>query len=132
MQPPMKLQRRPGQTSLTMRLKSATAAPPGPPASPIAFSADGSKLLYVRVENTYSGDRLNSSPQVLDLATAKSEAITTHTNFASFPVPSPDGKHVAYLYPRDGAERNFQDVFVVDGMKGDGTNVTRSIDRNFF
>jgi dipeptidyl aminopeptidase/acylaminoacyl peptidase len=117
-------------TSGTWSLPSAV--PPGPPASPIAFSADGSKLIYVRVENTYSGDRLNSSPQVLDLATAKSEAITTHAKFASFPVPSPDGKHVAYLYPRDGLERNFQDVFVVDGMKGDGNNVTRSIDRNFF
>jgi len=106
--------------------------PPGPPASPIAFSADGTKLIYVRVENTYSGDRQNSSPQALDLATAKSEPITTHVKFASFPVPSPDGKHVSYLYPRDGVERNFQDVFIVDGMKGDGANVTRSIDRNFF
>src|SRR5580692_6576365 len=55
--------------------------PPGPPASPIAFCADGAKLIYVRVENTYSGDRLNSSPQIMDLATGKSEAITTHTKF---------------------------------------------------
>jgi len=127
----------PAAGGVAKRLTSGTwslpvAVPPGPPASLITFSADGSKLIYVRVENTYSGDRINSSPQVLDLATAKSEAITTHTKFASFPVPSPDGKHVAYLYPRDGVERNNQDVFVVDGMKGDGSNVTRSLDRNFY
>src|SRR6185437_1075078 len=33
------------------------AFPPGPPASPIAFTPDGSKIVYVRLENTYSGDR---------------------------------------------------------------------------
>ena len=108
------------------------AFPPGPPASPIAFTPDGSKLIYVRLENTYSGDRRNSSPQVLDLATGKSEAVTTHTMYASFPVPSPDGAHVAYLYPRDGVDRNYGDIYVTDGLKGDGENATRAIDRNFF
>ena len=119
------------------RLTSGTwslpvAFPPGPPASPIAFTPDGGKLIYVRLENTYSGDRHNSDPQLLDLATGKSEAITTHTMYASFPVPSPDGKHVAYIYSRDGNDRNYQDIYVVDGLKGDGENITRTIDRNFF
>lgn len=108
------------------------AFPPGPPASPIAFTPDGSKLIYVRIENTYSGDRRYASPQVLDLASGKSEPVTTHTMYASFPVPSPDGAHMAYLYPRDGIDRNYQDIYVVDGLKGDGENVTRPIDRNFF
>ena len=108
------------------------AFPPGPPASPIEFTPDGSKLIYVRLENTYSGDRRYSSPQVLDLASGKSEPMTTHTKWASHPVISPDGAHVAYIYPRDGVERNFQDIYVVDGFKGDGENITRAIDRNFF
>jgi dipeptidyl aminopeptidase/acylaminoacyl peptidase len=68
----------------------------------------------------------------MDLATGTSEAITTHTKFASFPVPSPDGKRIAYLYPRDGLNRNFQDVFLVDGIKGDGSDITQPIDRNFY
>lgn len=108
------------------------AFPPGPPASPIAFTPDGAKILYVRLENTYSGDRRYSSPQVLDLATGKSEAITTHKMHASFPVPSPDGEHVAYVFPRDGVEHNYQDIYVVNGLHGDGENITRGIDRNFF
>jgi dipeptidyl aminopeptidase/acylaminoacyl peptidase len=119
------------------RLTSGTwslpvAFPPGPPASPIAFTPDGSKLIYVRLENTYSGDRRYSSPQVLDLASGKSEAITTHRMYAAFPMLSPDGMHVAYVYPRDGVDRNYQDIYVVAGLKGDGENITRSIDRNFF
>lgn len=108
------------------------AFPPGPPASPIAFTPDGKKLIYVRLENTYSGDRKFSSPQVLDIATGKSEAITTHTAWAGFPVVSPDGAHVAYLYLRDGLERNYQDIYVTDGLKGDGKNLTEEIDRNFY
>lgn len=108
------------------------AFPPGPPASPIAFTPDGTKILYVRLENTYSGDRRYSSPQVLDLATGKSEAITTHKMHASFPVPSPDGEHIAYVFPRDGVEHNYQDIYVVNGLQGDGENITRGIDRNFF
>jgi dipeptidyl aminopeptidase/acylaminoacyl peptidase len=108
------------------------AFPPGPPASPISFTPDGSKLLYVRLENTYSGDRRMSSPQVLDLATSQSEPITTHTKDASFPFPSPDGQHVAYVFPRDGVERNYNDIYVTSGLKGDGDNLTRSLDRNFF
>jgi dipeptidyl aminopeptidase/acylaminoacyl peptidase len=108
------------------------AFPPGPPASPIAFNSDGTKLIYVRLQNTYSGDRGNSSPQVLDMATGKSEPITTHTKLASFPVPSPDGSHIAYVYQRDGLESMYRDVYVVAGLKGDGNAVTRSIDRNFY
>src|ERR1700739_4865636 len=108
------------------------AFPPGPPASPIAFTPDGNKLVYVRLENTYSGDRRYSTPQVLDIATGKSEPITTHTMYSTQPVPSPDGSHVAYVYPRDGADRNYQDIYVVNGLKGDGDNLTRTIDRNFF
>ena len=108
------------------------AFPPGPPASPIAFTPDGNKLVYVRLENTYSGDRRNSSPQVLDLASGKSEPITTHTMYSTQPLPSPDGSHLAYIYPRDGTDRNYQDIYVVDGLKGDGDNITHAIDRNFF
>ncbi|HKD61070.1 MAG TPA: S9 family peptidase, partial [Terracidiphilus sp.] len=101
-------------------------------ASPIEFTPDGNKLIYVRLENTYSGDRRLSSPQVLDLASGKSEPITTHRMYATQPVSSPDGSHVAYNYPRSGADRDYQDIFVVNGLKGDGDNITRTIDRNFF
>ena len=119
------------------RLTSGTwslpvAFPPGPPASPIGFTPDGTRLVYVRLENAYSGDRINSSPQMLDLATGKSEPITGHTKYAAFPVVSPDGKHVAYLYPRDGDDRSYGDIYLAGGAKGAGENLTRTIDRDFF
>ncbi|MGD0892101.1 MAG: S9 family peptidase [Terracidiphilus sp.] len=113
------------------------AFPPGPPASPISFTPDGTKLIYVRDENTYSGDRNHSSPQILDLASGQSSPITTHTRYAGFPVPSPDGTHIAYVYPRDGVDRNYQDIYVTEGIPtgakpDDGANITHAIDRNFF
>jgi dipeptidyl aminopeptidase/acylaminoacyl peptidase len=108
------------------------AFPPGPPASPIAFTPDGNKLIYVRLESVYSGDRRFSSPQILDLTTLKSEPITTHSKFASFPVPSPDGQSVAYIYPRDGQDRNYNEIYVTPGLKGDGASATRDLDRNVF
>jgi dipeptidyl aminopeptidase/acylaminoacyl peptidase len=113
------------------------AFPPGPPASPIYFTPDGTKLIYEREENTYSGDRNHSSPQILDLATGQSWPVTTHAKHAGFPVPSPDGAHIAYVFPRDGIDRNYQDIYLIDGVPGaskpdDGANLTHSIDRNFF
>ena len=105
--------------------------PPAPPPSPISFTPDGSKIVYVRQENTYSGDSRMSTPQVLDLATGKSEPITTRTMHATFPVVSPDGSHMAYTYPRDGVERSYGEIYVVTGLKGDGEDVTRDLDRNF-
>jgi dipeptidyl aminopeptidase/acylaminoacyl peptidase len=108
------------------------AFPPGPPASPIGFTPDGKRLAYVRLENTYSGDRTDSSPQILDLATGQSEPSTSHTRFASFPVVAPDGKHLAYIYSRDGDNRNYNDIYVTSGLKGDGENLTRAFDRDVF
>ena len=105
------------------------AFPPGPPASPIGFTPDGKRLAYVRLENTYSGDRTESSPQILDLTTGQSEPSTSHTRFASFPVIAPDGKHLAYIYPRDGDNRNYNDIYVTSGLKGDGENLTRTFDQ---
>ncbi len=111
--------------------------PPGPPPSPISFTADGSGLVYVRLENTYSGDRIHSSPQLLDLASGTSTPITTHTMYAGFPVPSPDGRRVAYVYPRDGVDRNYLSIHVTGLPKGDagasdGSNATQGLDHNFY
>jgi dipeptidyl aminopeptidase/acylaminoacyl peptidase len=108
------------------------AFPPGPPASPIGFTPDGKHLVYVRLENTYSGDRNGSVLQILDLDTGQSEKSNSRARLASFPVIAPDGKHLAYIYPRDGDDRNYNDIYVTDGLKGDGENVTRAFDRDVF
>ncbi len=108
------------------------AFPPGPPASPIAFTPDGSRILYEREENTYSGDRNQSSPQLLEIASGQSTAVTTHTKDAGYATISPDGEHLAYLYPRDGQERHYQEIYLVNGLTGDGTDLTRAIDKNVY
>ena len=43
--------------------------PPGPPASPVQWSADGKTILFVKVPTPLSGDNLLSEVEVLDMAT---------------------------------------------------------------
>ena len=119
------------------RLTSGTwtlpvAFPPGPPASPIGFTPDGTHLVYERQENTYSGDASNSCPELLDLATGKSEPMTTHTKYASYAVVAPDGSHFAYMYLRDGKVKQSREVYAASSLKADGKNMTLGLDRNFY
>jgi dipeptidyl aminopeptidase/acylaminoacyl peptidase len=110
--------------------------PPEGPPSPISFTPDGSKLLYVRIENTYSGDRNHRSPWILDLAGGQSWPVTSHTKNAAYSLVSPDGARIAYSLPRDGIDRNYTDIYVTSSVPSaskpdDGVNLTSSIDHDF-
>jgi hypothetical protein len=45
--------------------------PPGPPASPLAWSPDGKSIVMVRLATPHSGDVLSATVQVLDVATGR-------------------------------------------------------------
>lgn len=111
--------------------------PPGAPASPIGFSPDGKELFYVRAASPLSGDAEQTSIQVLNVATGESRALTTRTLLEQYPTISPDGRHVALWYPRDGKQWNENEVRVVDYSAGakpveaDAERVvTKSVDHN--
>jgi dipeptidyl aminopeptidase/acylaminoacyl peptidase len=88
--------------------------PPGAPASPINFSPDGKLLFYVRAASPLSGDAELTSIQVLDIATGQSRALTTRTTLEQYPSISPDERHVAFWYPRDGKQWQENEINVVD------------------
>ena len=111
----------------------ATSYPPSPPSSPIAWSPDGSTILFTRVPNTRDGDAYRSRIERLDVATGNIVALTGHDRFEGFPVYSPDGSKIAYLYSRDGDPNNANDVMIVDAKTGGpGVDVSRTLDRALF
>ncbi len=104
--------------------------PPGPPASPVQWSRDGESLTFVKVPTPLSGDLNSSTIQVLDVATGHYKPLTANTTLESIPVLSPDGTQVAYLRNRDGKSWNEFELNLTSASGGNGTVLTRALDRN--
>ncbi len=104
--------------------------PPSSPASPIAWSPDGRSIAFVKVETPHSGDGDRSTLQILDVATGEFHAVTGRAKHEGYPVFSPDGARIAFWFPRDGQNKNVNEIYVTAVSGGESTNVTRGIDRN--
>ncbi len=125
----------PAEGGKAKRLTSGTwslpkSAPPSSPASPISWSPDGKWLLFTRQEYPHQGDADLTTLQVLNAETGETHKLTKHEKFESFGLFSPDGSRVAYWYPRDGDPNNENEIFVTQTTGGDGSDATRSIDRD--
>ncbi len=106
------------------------SAPPSPPASPISWSPDGRWLLFTKQERPHQGDADLTTLQVLNIENGETRKLTNHEKFESFGLFSPDGSRVAYWYPRDGDPNNENEIFVTQSAGGDGSDATRSLDRD--
>jgi dipeptidyl aminopeptidase/acylaminoacyl peptidase len=109
-----------------------TALPPGPPPSPIKWTPDGKALLFVRQETPSSGDRHLTQLRRIDVATHQVSPLTPEPNLSGYPVPSPDGKWIAYWRRRGGVDYRIQDVYLAPGGGGEGRDLTAPIDRDIF
>jgi Tol biopolymer transport system component len=61
----------------------------------VQWSPDGKAIYYVKVPTPLSGDALESTIEVLDIATGHSRPLTGAARLESAPVLSPDGSQVA-------------------------------------
>jgi dipeptidyl aminopeptidase/acylaminoacyl peptidase len=104
--------------------------PPGSPASPIAWSPDGKQIAMVKVATPHSGDADQASLHVLDVAAGTLRAVTGRARSESHPSFSPDGRQLAYWFPRDGLPRNVNEIHLVPASGGEGRSLTRALDRN--
>jgi dipeptidyl aminopeptidase/acylaminoacyl peptidase len=117
------------------RLTSGTwtlpvSLPPSAPSSPLAWSADGKRLAIVKVATPYTGDSDRSAIQLLDADTGEIHALTSRSRLETQPVFSPDGRHIAHWYPRDGESRNVNEIYVGPAAGGETASMTRALDRN--
>jgi dipeptidyl aminopeptidase/acylaminoacyl peptidase len=97
----------------------------------VQWSPDGKTIYFVKVPTPLSGDALQSSVQVLDVATDHEKPLTGDFSLESIPVLSPDGSQIAYLRNQDGKAWTVQDVLLTPASGGSrGRDITRGLDRN--
>jgi dipeptidyl aminopeptidase/acylaminoacyl peptidase len=108
--------------------------PPSSPPSALSWSPDGSEIAFVAVVAPESGKLDSVHVQILNVATGTIRSLTDARRFENNPVFSPDGKSVAYWYPREGRGDLVweNEVWVAPTKGGAGRSLTRSIDRNLF
>ena len=104
--------------------------PPSPPSSPLSWSPDGKSIVITRQETAEPGDGDEATLQILDTTTGKTRKLTTHQKFEGAGLYSPDGSRIAYWYSRDGDPNNENEIYIAPASGGDGTDVTRAIDRD--
>ncbi len=107
-----------------------TSFPPGPPASPLSWSADGRSIAFTRVPSPHSGDYDQTQIHLLDVAAGSVRALTGRPKFEAHAVFSPDGSRIAYWRPAAGDRNDLNQIYVAPASGGEGASATASIDRH--
>jgi dipeptidyl aminopeptidase/acylaminoacyl peptidase len=101
------------------------------PPSPLSWSPDGTHICFTRQADPHSGDADQTLVEILDVDSGQIRQLTKRSSFESFGLFSPDGSKIAYLFPRDGDFSNSEnEILVTSSSGGDGTDLTRALDRN--
>ncbi len=104
--------------------------PPGAPPPEPSWSPDGRTIAIERRPSAYSGDFDQNTIQLVDAETGRLRQLTTRTHNEAQPQFSPDGKHIAYWYPKGGQTRNNTEIVVAPSEGGEGRSVTSTLDRH--
>ena len=104
--------------------------PQSVPESWFSWSRDGKTIAYTQMPNPYKTDGVATRIMLIDVATGKQHALTTHAGEEAGGEYSPDGSRIMYWYPRDGDSVAFNDLFITGANGGTGKDVTAALDRN--
>src|SRR5437764_819541 len=109
-------------------------SPDGSTLASLAWSPDGRQIAIARVPAAQSGRLDSVSVAVLEVASGTLRSLTGATRFQSNPVWSPDGRSIAYWYPRDGrGDINWEnEIYLAPAGGGEGRSLTRALDRMVF
>lgn len=123
----------------TRRLTSGTwslefVLPPGSPPSGLSWSSDGKTIAFAQAVAPESGKLDSVHVSLLDVATGAVRPLTAARRFENNPVFSPDGRTVAFWYPREGRGDIgwTNEVWVAPAGGGAPRSLTRALDRNLF
>jgi dipeptidyl aminopeptidase/acylaminoacyl peptidase len=106
--------------------------PPGPPSSPLSWSADSKQIVFVKVISSYSGDNIYRTTQLLNVADGSIKPLTTRDQMEGYPTFSQDGSKLTYWYTRDGMPGNINEIWVTTPTGGNGKNATHALDRDIY
>ena len=104
--------------------------PPGAPPPAPSWSPDGRTIAIERRPTAYSGDFDQNTIQLVDAETGTMRPLTTRTHHEAQPQFSPDGKHIAYWYPKDGQTKNKTEIMIAPAAGGEGRSLTSTLDRH--
>ena len=101
-----------------------------PPSSMLSWSPNGKQICFTRQADPHWGDYDQTVVEILDVDSGQIHQLTKRTSLESFGLFSPDGLKIAYWFPRDGDYNSENEIFVTSSAGGEGTDLTRSLDRN--
>jgi dipeptidyl aminopeptidase/acylaminoacyl peptidase len=94
--------------------------------------AGGRSIAYTKAPDAYESHADRSVMMVRNLATSSEYPLTARSGLEAGCDMSPDGRKIAYWYPRNGKALNASSIFVMaSGARGqDGVDVTHELDRS--
>ena len=101
----------------------------GQATSSISWSADGSKIAFMKAPNAILNDADDATVQTVDVASGTLAPISAHTNHERDPLYAPDGSKVAYTYSNGDNQVNLTEAYVTTPGSGNGTAVSHAYDR---
>ncbi len=94
--------------------------------------ADGRSIAYTKAPDAYISHADKSVMTVRDLATGHEQALTARAGLEAGCDTSPDGREIAYWYPREGKGMNASSIYVTpsDRRNQNGVDATVNLDRS--
>lgn len=97
---------------------------------PVSWSADGSKIAFVRFPNALNGDTLGAVVDVIDVRSGKIAQLTRNSGLEGDPEFAPAGRAIAYRRNEGGDPTSGDAIFVTHyGSRSAGVDLRRKIGR---